>query len=211
MPKLPDAIFGRISLAYDECKGAMDVFPTYCQKFAVYEHDADEEVSRTHIHFLMVSPTIGIEGLKKVFRRYYREQFEGGNGFWSIVSTDNPSKNITYMTKGTLSYKSMVGFSQEEVETLRLSWVDHPPKPAIEKKYKDIDAIIESYGKLDAKFVTFDEIRSWVFAWYWRRDGEIPPATQYKRMAGTLYLRIAEVCPGMSLTDSMEVVKNLWY
>lgn len=206
-----NAIFGRISLAYAECQGALEVLATYGSKFIVYQHEGDDEVARTHIHFLIVSSTIGIEGLKKVFRRHYGGDTSGANKFWSWKESDDPAKNITYMSKGTLSYKTMKGFSPEEVETLRLAWVDHPPTPAPEKKYKDIDAIIESYGKLDAKIVTFDEIRSWVFAWYWRRDGEIPPATQYKRMAGTLYLRIAEVCSGMSLVDSMEVVKNLWY
>lgn len=206
-----NAIFARISLAYNDCSGALGILATYGSRFIVYQHEADSEVQRTHVHFLIIDSTIGIEGLKKAFRRHYQGDTSGANKFWSWKESDDPGKNVTYMSKGTLSYKSIKGFTPEEVEALRLSWVDHPPAAAVSPKYKDIDHIIEDYGKLDAKMVSFDEIRSWVFAWYWRRDGEIPPATQYKRMAGTLYLRIAEVCPGMSFPDSMEVVKNLWY
>lgn len=210
-----NAIRGRIALAYDECERALAKMAEKADKFIVYEHHADDGCARTHIHFLAVQPSIGIEGLKKVFRSSFGDKIPGGNKFWSITQADDPDRNVTYMSKGSLAYKMAKGYSPDEVEALRLSWVDLKPanSPAQEtpKKYDELTHIIEDWGPLDRKHVTFDEIRSWVFAWYWRRDARIPHATAYKRMAGTLFLRIAEVQPQMVLDVAMEEVKNLWY
>lgn len=211
-----NAIRGRIALAYAEAERALSKMGDKAQKFIVYEHNADDGCSRTHVHFLAIEPTIGIEGLKKVFRTNYEGKIPGGNKFWSVTLADDPLRNITYMTKGSLAYQMMKGFTPAEVEDLRLAWVNLTPanSPAQQetpKKYDELTHIIEDWGSLDHKYVTFDEIRSWVFAWYWRRDARIPHATAYKRMAGTLFLRIAEVQPQMVLSCAMEEVKNLWY
>lgn len=210
-----NAIRGRIAVAYAEAERALSRMGDKAEKFVVYEHDADTGCSRTHIHFLAINPTIGIEGLKKVFRTHYEGTIPGGNKFWSVKQADEPLRNITYMTKGSLAYQMMKGFTPQEIEDLRLAWVDlspaNSPAPETPKKYDELTHIIEDWGPLDHKKVHFDEIRSWVFAWYWRRDARIPPATAYKRMAGSLYLRIAEVTPGMCLSTAMEEVKNLWY
>lgn len=210
-----NAIRGRIAVAYAEAERAISCMGDKAEKFVVYEHESDMGCSRTHIHFLAINPKIGIEGLKKVFRSNYEGTIPGGNKFWSVTQADEPLRNITYMSKGSLAYKMMKGFTSQEIEDLRLAWVEHSPatSPVSEapKKYDELTHIIEDWGPLDRKYVTFDEVRSWVFAWYWRRDARIPHATAYKRMAGTLFLRIAEVHPQMVLDVSMEEVKNLWY
>lgn len=210
-----DAIRGRIALSYEEAERAISRVADKVGKIVVYEHHADDGCARTHIHFLALKPTIGIEGLKKVFRTHYEGTIPGGNKFWSVKVADDWERNITYMTKGSLAYKLVKGFTPEEIEELRLRWVDFLPAVAPQapaaKKYDELQHMIDDWGPLDQKRVTFDEIRSWVFAWYWRRDARIPHATAYKRMAGTLFLRIAEVSPQMVLDVAMEEVKNLWY
>jgi len=210
-----NAICGRIALAYAEAERALSKMGDKAQKIIVYEHHADDGCARTHIHFLVLNPTIGIEGLKKVFRTHYEGTIPGGNKFWSIKQSTDPERHITYMSKGSLAYQMMKGFSSDEVEKLRLAWVSlsptNSPSQETTKKYDEFTHIIEDWGPLDRKHVHFDEVRSWVFAWYWRRDARIPHATAYKRMAGTLFLRIAEVQPQMVLDVAMEEVKNLWY
>lgn len=208
------AIAARISMAYDDCADAIQQISLHARGLVVYEHDSDKEVSRTHIHMVIVEPDIGIEGFKKLVKRYIDVTGRKGNELWSWKMCLDVKKYITYMSKGSLAYKFCKEYSDEELETLRLQWVEREEKsdlPAKEVKYDEFAHILEDWGPADAKRVTFDEIRSWVFAWFWRRDGRIPPATQYKRMAGTLFLKIAEVQPQMHFGCAMEEVKNLWY
>lgn len=203
----------RLSMAYSDCESVMAGYADRCEKIVVYEHSSDEEVSRTHIHGVMVKSTVGIEGLKKYLKTHLDVGGLTGNQLWSWKHCDDVNKYVTYMSKGSLAYKFMKGFSPDEVEALRLSWVEKPQAAPAEKekRYDELAHILEDWGPVDAKRVTFDDVRSWVFAWYWRRDGRIPHATAYKRMAGTLYLRIAEVHPQMVFSIAMEEVKNHWY
>ena len=118
------------------------------------------------------------------------------------------------MSKGSLTYKYKEGFSDEEVSEAKASWIERKKESngtADKPKYDELDHLMKDWGPLDRKHITFEEVRRWVFAWYWRRDGRIPAATQYKRMAGSLYLRIAEAHPDISFSVASEEVLNLWY
>ena len=47
----------RVSSSYDETKEHLANLFELCEKVAIYQHDADEEISRTHIHGLLIGCT----------------------------------------------------------------------------------------------------------------------------------------------------------
>lgn len=110
----------RITLPYTDCSGIVLRWATRCAKVAVYEHEADEDVTKTHIHLALIGCDIKEEALKRI----WKDAPGSGNEFWSITPMKEESRYLTYMTKGMLCPKFTKLFSKEEVEASRLAWVD---------------------------------------------------------------------------------------
>lgn len=229
----------RVSRPYDDLSGAIQALTDKTGRIVVYEHAPDTGCNRPHIHVLMELCTVGVEQVKKIIKKHYLGELQGGNETWSwkldegkLETQEDIDKIITYLSKGTLEYKHLKGYDIDYIEERRKAWVTHtgqtqlatkltqrrPDKEHNEtngtkpEKYDELKAIIEAYGSLTKhEHPTLDSVRRFVFHWYWRRDGKIPPATQYKRMAGSLFLRIAEEHPNMVFTVAMDEVLNLWF
>lgn len=98
-------------------------------KVIVYEHEADDEVSRTHIHMLLIQSTLKPDSLKARFKKLY------GNidaKDWSFKSSDGDPKYITYMSKGKLSPKLSKGFELSDITKYTSEWVEPKTKVKLE-------------------------------------------------------------------------------
>lgn len=127
----------RVSRSYDELK---QIFQSLkARHVIVYEHVADEEVSRTHVHALVQNADITCLAFK---RRIEKHLGKIERSDWSFKETDgNEAKYVTYMTKGELKPVYVSGYTDDEVEQFRSNWI--APKQEIKTEtpsYKDIIA-----------------------------------------------------------------------
>jgi len=128
----------RVSRSYDEMRLVFESLKA--SSVIVYEHCADEEVARTHVHALVQNADVTVLAFK---RRIEKVLGKVARSDWAFKETDaNVPKYITYMSKGTLtpSY-SRGGYSEQEIERFKTNWVT----PSVETKptaitYKDIVA-----------------------------------------------------------------------
>lgn len=120
----------RVSLAYADVSGVLETWSHSCEKMVVYEHQRDAQVSRTHIHALMINCKYKTpEPLKRQFCSAV-DTSSKGNELWSWVSKYGvpDEKFITYMSKGILRPVFVKNFIPAEVEEFRLQWVQPTPK-----------------------------------------------------------------------------------
>lgn len=117
----------RVSLSYADISGVVEKWSQTCEKMVVYQHDADKEVPRIHVHMLLInckhkSP----EQLKRVFHEAL-ETDRKGNDLWAWTHKDYPDPNesfIPYMTKGNVAPSFVKNFSPAELEDARSQWKD---------------------------------------------------------------------------------------
>lgn len=108
----------RISRPYDDIFDWVDAIES--SKLAVYEHEADDEISRTHIHMLVIGCKIKPDSLKTRFKKAYGDIDKTD---WSF-KTATDDKFITYMSKGHLAPKLTKGYDVAEIEKLTAEWIE---------------------------------------------------------------------------------------
>lgn len=86
----------------------------------VYQHDADEEVSRTHIHALMENVNPSTDTLKRWIKAECGLT-DISRYDWSFKTLED-RKFITYMSKGTLQPVLVHNIAYEEVTALASEW-----------------------------------------------------------------------------------------
>jgi len=95
----------RISSPYSDLSGVFQKFADTCEAMVVYEHEADEQVSRTHCHFVMVNCKYKTpEPLKRIFRQLVKDERDG-NDLWAWTHEKNKTPNLSfigYMAKNDL-------------------------------------------------------------------------------------------------------------
>lgn len=98
-----------------------------------YQHDADDEVSRTHVHMLVIGSTIKPDALKYRYKRLYGEIEKTDWSFISAfkeegkvvpISPETADKFITYMSKGYLAPVLSEGYDPFKVLELSQQWKD---------------------------------------------------------------------------------------
>lgn len=101
---------------------------------AVYQHDADEEVSRTHIHAL-VEVNVSTDTLKNRLQKILGYRLPKTDWAFSQKLKGNPieDKFITYMSKGKLEPVHIKGFTQEQCDKYKSEWIERT-KPALDNK-----------------------------------------------------------------------------
>lgn len=211
----------RISVSYADASGAMLQWAEKCTSMVVYEHEADLRVSQTHLHILMLGCEVQQEQFKRMFKTACSWEGRTGNALWSWTHKDNKNvskKFVTYMSKGRLRPKFVKNFPMEDIEELRREWVEptaQVPSGAIPAppKYDEYAAIIKDGIEHfhDKPNFTLDQVRSWTISWYWKRDGRLPHIGNYKRNAGSLWLRLFEVHTATrTFSCGVEEIKSLW-
>lgn len=101
----------RVSLAFSDVK--LEQLYEDCEKVIVYEHPADDEVSRTHIHGLC----IGYKHKDDTFRKFFKGKYEYALTLKN-KKTGAPVDEtfITYMSKGCYDPVYVKNVSDEEIE-----------------------------------------------------------------------------------------------
>lgn len=136
---MPFSFSARITRKYDDVFEWIDGIK--CKQIAVYEHEADEEVSRTHIHFLVIDSEVNVDALKTRYKKLYGG-IEAKDWRFKYDVNDNSGKFITYMSKGKLAPKLTKGYEVSEIEKCTSEWVE-PNKTNLKvidgKLVRDID------------------------------------------------------------------------
>lgn len=202
----------RVTLPYQDCSGVIQQWVQRCDRAVVYEHEADEDVSRTHVHMALVGCQVGPEALK----RMWTNAPGSGNGFWSFSDAKDLPTYLVYMAKGILRPVLVKNYSTAEVEEHRLSWKPveqseskDPSEFMIKKvlaRFDDIKSYqdwVDTYGPLHygvcphesgltSQDDVFTRVRSETMKVYWGVNRRVPHASQYKIVAGTVFMTIME-------------------
>lgn len=129
----------RVSRSYEEIVNWVQSLKG--DKVLAYQHDADDEVSRTHVHLLLINSGIKPDAMKARFKTLYGEivktdwSFASGfkeDGKMVPINDDNSSKFITYMSKGCLTPVFNHGYDPDEVKRLTSEWKE--PKKMLSVK-----------------------------------------------------------------------------
>lgn len=187
-------------------------------KILCYEHQGSE-TEKIHVHLLIMESPVKDERLKRIARA--RIELSGNEDWsWKKCDMNKVKEYMTYMTKGVLRPVFVKNFSTAEVEEARSRWVEpkgNDNSPATSQKRDELDIMEEDYLRshdINSVIIQLGSIRTWTMAWYWRRYGKLPIVSQYKRNAGSLYLRLVEEQgrTGTSRFDfALEEIKELWY
>lgn len=129
----------------------------------VYQHDADEEVSRTHIHALMENVNPSTDTLKRWIKAECGLT-DISRYDWSFKSLED-RKFITYMSKGTLQPVLVHNIAYEEVTALASEWKEM--RKSVDKR-EDVTAYamaeeLAQWIDMDTRSVEYDPVqRKWV-------------------------------------------------
>lgn len=100
--------FIRVSYSFEEIKEWLNGIEA--EKLIVYEHEADEEVNRIHVHFYAENLSIGVDALKDRFKKLYKPDMKSNALWcWKTANKDEMSNMVTYMSKGILTPKLIKG------------------------------------------------------------------------------------------------------
>lgn len=219
----------RITLPFSDVNQFIDEWSNKIDKLLVYEHEADEEVSQTHCHFLIIDSTVKNEQLKRLAREKFPELKGNESWSWKQYDPEKGKSYISYMTKGKLVCKFAKNFSKEELEKSRLAWVEpvlgNDKHPGSSKKHDDVQELYESFVKkyninepqyhngyqdsISDKILAL--CRTHTMSHIYHKTGKLPFPGTYKQVAGTLFLRVIENQRPDYFEQALETLKNLWY
>lgn len=94
--------FCRISRSYEDLAEVFSSLTCKADALVVYEHEKDEEISRTHVHFYVEGSQITVEGIKKRVKAVCPDITKYD---WSFNQKNVDRNCITYMSKGVLDPK----------------------------------------------------------------------------------------------------------
>jgi len=195
----------RITLPFEDCRIIIEKWAERSQSCVVYQHDADEEVSKTHVHLGLYGCTVKAEALK----RMWADVPGKGNEFWSWKeATADPTKYIAYMSKGSLRPHWVKNFSEDILEKSRQSWVepvkadkpgDHSDRwiTKVTTYFDDNDFKTHFHiADMDEQDVPIDtiyrQVRKYAFRQLWGEHRKVPHASFFKIIADSAFLRICE-------------------
>ena len=221
----------RVSKPYSDLSGIIDLWAQRCEQVAVFQHDADEEVTKTHVHLVLLKCDVKAEQLKRDSKLPAQ-----GNKLWSFKDHyEDKDKNwvpvdlsfITYMSKGFLEPVFLKNISQDIVDGFRQKWVDpvkddksgssteyyirkvlsrFPGRPVLPEddlsEGRDYD-YKSYYDRL------LEEFRHASYAMLYHERKIIPPATLYKQVAGSAFIRKCEELGNEEA--GLSRILDLWY
>jgi hypothetical protein len=149
----------RISSLYDAVSVAISELINMSQQVIIYQHEADEDVNRTHIHGLIM----GCKRKEDTIRnKFFKGTYESSDYELKTTYKDRKGKSwpvdekyITYMSKGVLQPVYNKNFAPELVEEYRRQWVHYdkveeknstePKKKKVENAFTSCTQIIEEF------------------------------------------------------------------
>jgi len=138
----------RISVSYQDANIRLLELFDMCEKVAVYEHEADDEVSRTHIHGLIMNCSRKEDTLRnKIFKPNWKKDYQLATTYRSgkdLIITPVSESYITYMAKGKLDPQYVKGFTKEFIDECKGKWINWTPeKIAEESKEKKTTTVFD--------------------------------------------------------------------
>lgn len=130
----------------------------------VFQHDADEEISRTHVHALL-SANVSTDTLKRWVQAVIGPVVRYD---WAWTTCREPDRYVTYMSKGKLEPSFLHGMDYEKVAALRAEWKEPLSKDSPKEKREDVTSysMAEELAKwidMDVRDVMYDPIgRKWM-------------------------------------------------
>jgi len=221
----------RITLPYADCSGIIRQWADRSTSCVVYQHDADEEISKTHVHLALYKCEVRAEALK----RMWNDAPGSGNGFWSFkdlkIEVENgfmkTNRYFSYMTKGIHAPVYVKNISADLLEEARLSWVEEVnPDKARDSSERIVRKVIAKFNiskssryyradetlEIGCKYqleLLLDHVRTETFKALFAEKGMAPHTSHYKILASTVFLRLCESV--QCLDDGIGYLKNLWY
>jgi len=123
---MKENLFIRISYPWENVKLFIEKIGDRCTTVAVYQHDADEDVSRTHCHMVLKD----IQVCRKQVLNIMKESLQlKGNADFATEKCDESAKPFIYMTKGTLDPVYLKGYSAEQALDWKNLWVEPSDQP----------------------------------------------------------------------------------
>lgn len=209
----------RITLPYVDCSGIISKWADRSSRAVVYQHDADEKVSKTHVHLILG----GCETKSEALKRMWKDAPGKGNEFWSWKDWDGEMKQIVYFTKGKYTAKFVKNFSEQELEKSRQDWVE-PVKAdktgdnsdydivKILKKYDD-DMFMVKYARdhiePTAIGTILERVRRDTFRFLYAKKRIVPHPGHYKIIASSVFMRLCERLQREN--EAVDALQNLWY
>lgn len=151
----------RVSRPYDDLKKFCEKLADACDVCVVYEHEADEAISRTHIHAFVENPKVSTDTMKNwVKKALNTTAFPKAD--WAFTGATDRGF-VTYMSQGHLIPKFVKGIEKSEMDILRAAWVTREQQP---RKTQYI---------LKAENPEQQKMRQWEMVTEIRRRIRIPP------------------------------------
>lgn len=115
----------RLSIPFVDCSGVVKKWSEACKAMVVYQHDADKDVSRVHLHMVMIDCKYATpEALKRQFREMIVTERKG-NELWAWSRATEPDLSfIIYMSNGCLTPVFVKNVLAEDIENYRSLWVE---------------------------------------------------------------------------------------
>lgn len=138
----------RITREYSELDAWVQHLSDKCDRLIAYQHDADEEVSRTHVHLVVIGYTTSDETMKSQIRKHFQvSQFPKTDWVFDILRDEH--KAITYASKKDLQAKFMKGYEQEFVAECSAKYL--PPEQYSNSKVKTQFKVIAEKPEVSKK------------------------------------------------------------
>lgn len=117
-----------IHATYDACR---QVFEGLSPAYLIGQHDADESINRTHVHAMLVNPTVGVEGIRKRINSHGH----GGRGNYAILQRTESSRQpydkdklAVYILKGKRDSCVESTYDANQIDKWVGDWVETPKK-----------------------------------------------------------------------------------
>lgn len=145
----PEMLAFRISRSGDELAKVFDQMLQSCDKYIVYQHEADDEISRTHVHGLIEGCKVSTDTLKNWVKKALDVKAFPKTD-WSFV-TELQGKPvtedfITYMSKGTLS-PIRSSWDEARVDELKNKWSDEYVTRGMKRQFKIVQMLTPQEAK----------------------------------------------------------------
>lgn len=222
MPRVLQLIIRR---PYSDVSGVVERISTVCDRLLCCQHDADDEITQTHIHAMLVGATVSDQSI----RNWVTSADLGGKGQFSLFdkTQKKPRREYEedylgpYLLKGTANgIKYNHGYSDEIIASWIVKWNKKVQTkivtPLIAEQMEFVMEQAEqkalkrdAFGSLLADFemlddcakVSYEWTKKWIMSYYLKKRLPIPRSCDINRYAYSM-VRIAR---GQDDVESQEI------
>jgi len=185
---------------------------TYTQAYLANQHDADEEINRTHTHVMIRDISISKQSLSKFINK---NDIRGSDNFGILTvykASGKPAvpyeedKLGPYVIKGNLELVQYYVYEEYRIIHWAEQWINHKSKVQFvlqeldeesQPERKQVASQWERHKMLALKEltsieITLEQVRKWYMRLSWKESGRLPQATAYKRNACSIYYMLIE-------------------